>query len=574
MKLQDSLLQKKKILIADSDPNRFKLYQEVLMPHGFDLVFCSKSDQVFEKFLTLQPSLVILDLALCENKRFDLVSRIKQSNAGELFAPVVLASDESENLLLQHVLDKKADGFLKIPFSSGVLLSKLQSLLRMRSLYAALKESRDKIHELHQNLQQEHKSAERIYEKFVRPSSQDIAGFRSYISSASIFNGDLLLARVQPSGDVLILMGDFTGHGLSAAIGVIPVAEMFNGMVSKSRSVPEIIVEVNSKLHKILPAHLFFGCSILQISPSQRKARIYNCGMPNVLMSKPGHPVQNFASKNLPLGVVESRRLDLYPDCVNLEGDEVFYLLTDGLIESRNPAGEMFGYQRVEEAISSGPIDGVEQLIQQASTFCDGQFFEDDVSIAELRVEPILSFNYIDSLEKLAKATKWKLQFEFDHVCLKQMTRPMEGVVDMIMQLQPIPSHKERIAIVLEELFNNALDHGVLGLDSSLKQKEDGFLKFLSKRQSQLENLSSGSIDMTITHQPLGDYEGELVIKIHDSGNGFDFNALSNSSVMPEKAIFSGRGIMLVKSLCTELSFQGKGNAVKAVYRWNLRPDQ
>lgn len=562
-----------KILILDESPQRAEVYARILQERGFEVHRVENLADSFSDFTKLQPSLVIVDLSVCRLDECDIVGQIKQESAANLFVPILLASDENENKLLKLALAQEADGFLKIPFSDEVLLAKIESLLRMRQLNVALKDSRDKLHELHQGLQQEHKDAERIYEKFVRPSSQEIAGFKSYISAASIFNGDLLIAKIQPSGDVVVLLGDFTGHGLSAAIGVVPVAEMFNGMVAKARSVPEIIVEINSKLHRILPAHLFFGCTILQVSPAQRKARVYNCGMPDVLMVKHGEQPRRFPSKNLPLGVVDSKRLDLYPESVELDGDECFYLLTDGVVESRNPKGEMFGYHRVEQAIARSH-NGIDSLIQQATLFCDGQFFEDDVSIAELHTEEILNYNYIDSLGNLTKAASWKLQYHFDHMTLKQMQQPMEGVVDTIMMMQPIPSHKERLFMVLDELFNNALEHGVLGLDSSLKQKEDGFLQFLTKRQQNLENLKSGFIELQISHKPVGEYEGEMTIKVHDSGNGFDFKALEQAQQKPSERIFSGRGIMLTRSLCQSVEYQGKGNAVKVVYHWSLKPQK
>ncbi len=559
----------KLILIADQCLQRYQVYARILQTQGFKVHWVTHLNAFFEAFLELHPSLVIMDLNLCLSDQTDLIAKIKQASAGEAFVPILMASDQGENELLQYALAQKVDGFLKVPFSDGVLIAKVYSLLRMRSLYSELKQNRDKIHKLHQALQQEHKDAQKIYEKFVRPSSQDIAGLTSYISPASIFNGDLLLAKIQPSGDALILLGDFTGHGLSAAIGVIPVAEMFNGMVAKARSVPEILVEVNSKLHKILPAHLFFSCAILQVSPSQKKARIYNCGMPDILMAQSNGIVLHFKSRNLPLGVVDSKRLDLYPDTIDLKGTETFYMLTDGVIESRNPKGEMFGYHRVEQAIAYSR-NGIESLIQHASTFCDGQFFEDDISIAQLHTAEILNYNYIDTLEKLAKAASWKICFHFDALALRQMQHPMEGVVDAIMVAQPIPSHKERLFIVLDELFNNALEHGVLKLDSSLKQKEDGFLKFLTLREKALNELKKGMIEIQIGHKPLADFEGEFTIKIHDSGEGFDYQAEAN--LAPNEKVFSGRGIMLTRSLCHSLTYQGKGNVVKAVYRWSLRP--
>lgn len=563
---------KTRILIIDSSEQRLKLYRSILSNQEFEIQQIANVVSAFELFMHWQPALVILDLKLCLQQDADLIGKIKRSNAGEVFTPLLLASDESEETLLDHALAKKADGFLKIPFTKRVLMAKISSLLRIRELYTELKENRDKLQKLHISLQQEHKDAERIYDKFVRPSSQEIAGFKSYISAASIFNGDLLLARVQPSGDVVIMLGDFTGHGLSAAIGVIPVAEMFNGMIAKARGLAEIIVEINTKLHRILPAHLFFGCAFIQVSPSQGKARIYNFGMPDILMRDSEQNLSRFPSTNLPLGIVESRRLDLQATNIELDGSETFYMFTDGVLESRNSAGDMFGYHRIEQIVACEHCD-LETLIQGVSRFCGGEFFEDDISIAELKVKDILQTNYIDSLANLVPAASWKLNFCFDYHTLKNMKHPIEGVVDMMMQMQPIPSHKERLFLVLDELFNNALDHGVLELDSSLKQQEEGFLKFLTKRHLKLESLSKGFIEMNIQHRPLGMYEGEFIIKVHDSGQGFNYHQTGQARDTHQPT-FSGRGVLLVKSLCHKVEYQGKGNAVKAIYRWSLRPTQ
>ena len=347
---------------------------------------------------------------------------------------------------------------------------------------------------------------------------------------------------------------------------------MFNGMVAKARSVPEIISEINTKLHNILPAHLFFGCAILQVSPAQKKARIYNCGMPDVLMINDGQ-LTRFSSRNLPLGVVKSQRLDLYPQSVELSGDEVFYMLTDGVTESRNPQGEMFGNHRVEQVLLKAGKHGIKALLKRVGEFCEDSFTDDDASIAELQTGPILNFNYIDSFSQLTKASRWNLNFRFDQIALKQMAHPMEGLVDMIMHVQPIPSHKERLFVVLDELYTNALEHGLLNLASSMKQEKDGFLRFLNERERAIAKLESGFVDVQLSHEPLGDFAGQLTIRMEDSGEGFDYTALVDVQT-PDQSIFSGRGVMLIRSLCSSLQYEGRGNIVTAVYRWDLAPSQ
>ena len=93
----------------------------------------------------------------------------------------------------------------------------------------------------------------------------DLRGVHSHGTRAlprylrSIFNGDLLLATRTPSGSMYVMLGDFTGHGLPAAIGAIPVAEVFYGMANKGFSIAAIVAETNRKLRAILPTEVFFS---------------------------------------------------------------------------------------------------------------------------------------------------------------------------------------------------------------------------------------------------------------------------------------------------------------------------
>ena len=47
-----------------------------------------------------------------------------------------------------------------------------------------------------------------------------------------------------------VLLGDFTGHGLPAAVGAMPLAEVFYGMTAKGYGLPETPV---SYTHLTLP---------------------------------------------------------------------------------------------------------------------------------------------------------------------------------------------------------------------------------------------------------------------------------------------------------------------------------
>jgi anti-sigma regulatory factor (Ser/Thr protein kinase) len=56
------------------------------------------------------------------------------------------------------------------------------------------------------------------------------------------------------------------------------------------------------------------------------------------------------------------------------------------------------------------------------------------------------------------------------------------------------------------------------------------------------------------------------VIRMQDSGPGFDFSKVSSDLKQNEQNF--GRGISLLFNLCKTVEYSGNGNRVKAVYEW------
>ena len=61
---------------------------------------------------------------------------------------------------------------------------------------------------------------------------------------------------------------------------------------------------------------------------------------------------------------------------------------------------------------------------------------------------------------------------------------------------------------------------------------------------------------------------GKIVLKIEDSGPGFDYDKELSRTHDLHPAVYSGRGITILRSLCDKLSYSGNGNKVEAIYIW------
>ena|GEM_PF-2131337 len=126
--------------------------------------------------------------------------------------------------------------------------------------------------------------------------------------------------------------------------------------------------------------------------------------------------------------------------------------------------------------------------------------------------------------------------------------------------------HSRNIQIILTELYNNAVDHGILALPSELKQDAEGFAKFYELRLSRLNKLTTGFIDISMS-QVIVDHNVRISILLADSGKGFEYDKLFNAAMSDSPY---GRGIPIIRKLSKSIEYKGNGNEVAVIYEWPL----
>ena len=145
-------------------------------------------------------------------------------------------------------------------------------------------------------------------------------------------------------------------------------------------------------------------------------------------------------------------------------------------------------------------------------------------------------------------------------------TDPVPLAINHIQEMLGLHSHRRPLFTILTELYINALDHGVLRLQSNLKQTAEGFTRYFSEREARLESLADGYIKIHISASPSAN-GGKMNIEVEDSGVGFDFNQFAQK-IPSQETLLSGRGLSLVTGLCESVEFISPGNRVKAVFAW------
>lgn len=210
----------------------------------------------------------------------------------------------------------------------------------------------------HDRQEEENALAQDIILRLIQREGLSSPQLHYWFAPAAVFSGDIVAAAHGPGGRLYTLLADATGHGLAAAITVLPVLSVFYALAERGCPVGEILAEINRNLRATLPAERFVASTIICIDAAEGAAEIWVGGMPKLLLlDAGGRMVRTWPSSQLPLGIVDFTADMSATTRITLDAGSQFVMYSDGLIEASNMAGEQFGVERLERALLAAPAD-------------------------------------------------------------------------------------------------------------------------------------------------------------------------------------------------------------------------
>jgi two-component system, HptB-dependent secretion and biofilm response regulator len=562
------------VLIVDDDNLTRRLLSSLLKKLNFDAIEASTGEEGIEVYRQRVDdiSFVFLDLMLPGIQGDEVALAIKRC-AGARFVPIVFITGAENEASLVACMEAGGDDFITKPFRVPLLRAKIRAVQQLQALYQRLQLQ-------HDLLAREEELAERVFTRVVHLENAIPDLFYILNRPAMTFSGDLLLVARSPSGVLHILMGDFTGHGLGAAIGAVPTSQIFHTMTRKGFHIQEIISEINRKLYQVTPTTMFLAAAFVAINFDARSIGVWNGGLPDLLLiPNDGRQIlHRFTSAHLSLGIVSEL------DSCHLEqrmfnwGDQLI-LHTDGLNEANNANGDEFGSSGLEAALLNGPSAATpyDRICQALEQFSGDYPQDDDVTLLVVPCERSLiaqgehhaprdrrlPMTLIQGERDGDQTIIWQWQMRLGPSLLKRLdiVPVVLGQLDAII---PLSESRQELFMILSELYNNALDHGVLRLNSQIKSSPEGFSDYLQQREDRLEQLIDGYICLELQLLRRGESQ-QLIIVVEDSGPGFDYFALRPD--LNENLGYAGRGLPLLRILCDSVIFEGRGNRVVVTYR-------
>ncbi len=569
----DSVVTKGRALLVDDERSNRMILSAILKQMGYEVIQAENGLQAVELFRSENPDIVLMDIMMPVMNGYAAVEQIK-SDPSDSFTPVIFITGMTNEQDLAKCIEVGGDDFLTKPINRTLLTAKIRAMERISLLH-------QQVNVLYARTQQDQAMAEEVFAGAVVTDNVALDAIQTLLQPAELFSGDVLLSAYSPSGDLNIMMGDFTGHGLAAALGAMPTSEVFRAMTSKGFSTQQILSGINSKLLHFLPTSMFLAIQFITISSSLDHVSVCNCGMPDILfLDADNHTIKHRTpSQGIPLGITAD--IDFH-ECVELvrvnPGDSVLFV-SDGVTEAFNNNKEYFTKDRLEAAISDrhadeSTIDSISRALQE---FCGDASQTDDISLAEIpctqEILQQIEGNTTDKLQKSGSIPSFSSSSDDNRVDFTislhgerlSNADPIPLLINHINEIEGLTEHRRFLFTILTELYTNALDHGVLSLDSALKREKDGFNNYFTEREKRLHQLTDGYITISVSSCATAN-GGEIIIKMKDSGPGFDFAGYRYDK--SDSSLLCGRGIQLITELCSSISYLEPGNQVEAVYSW------
>jgi CheY-like chemotaxis protein/anti-sigma regulatory factor (Ser/Thr protein kinase) len=550
-----------KILIIDDQSSNRQILTWLLEEAGHTCIEAENGKEGVCLFKHESPDLIFMDVIMPVMDGYEAAKAIKSLQT-DSYVPIIFLTGLTEGKSLSKCLESGGDDFISKPIDDVILQAKVKAHSRTLDLTRQLRNKNNELTALHNRLSHEHEMGEHVLSNAMSRNYKATSNVREFISPMSLFNGDLLLTAPKPTGGIYLFLGDFTGHGLAASIGAIPVSQIFFAMTKKALPLSEIARSINNSLVKFLPDHMFCAAVMLELNKDGDQALVWSGGLPDGLICREGEGIiQKVISQHMPLGVLEPDEFEDNLDIINFQLNDSLILFTDGIIEGVNESGVMFGEVRIEDCLNKFSENKFDNLINEFHHFKGVLEQDDDISVIELIACPVPNADIEVSRE--VNSLPWMLGTLLEVEQLKSIVDPVQDIVDLMPTNAYFYTHKDIIRSILSELYSNALEHGVLGLDSELKEDEDGFLNYYIERESRLSALTDGYVSISLAYDPT-EHPETLIVSVDDSGAGFNFEV--SAAISENHDHCYGRGLKLIRSLAKDIKYQNNGASVTLHY--------
>ena len=369
------------VLVVDDVPHNLSLLEQFLEQSGYRVCTAATGQQAVDVFRSEHPDIVLMDVMLPDISGIEATRRIRDL-AGDHWVPILFISALGQSEDMVRGLEAGGDDYLTKPVDLALLGTKIKAMQRIAAMQAQLAETAKVLETYRNEAEREQETAQTLMDLMIKAASAEDPGVKMWLEPATRFSGDLMVANRSPFGHLYVLHADSMGHGLTAALPLLPISQIFSTMSERGITLPVIVYEMNASLRKQIPRGFFVSLTLACIDRRNRVVEVWNGGNPPALLvNAAGGVLRRFESHHVPLGILAPEEFVAETEIWQLQEDGASLVLySDGLAEARDADKRPFGEERVVQALRQDG-DKHAALISAVRTHLGGTKGHDDISL-------------------------------------------------------------------------------------------------------------------------------------------------------------------------------------------------
>jgi serine phosphatase RsbU (regulator of sigma subunit)/anti-sigma regulatory factor (Ser/Thr protein kinase) len=286
----------------------------------------------------------------------------------------------------------------------------------------------------------------------------------AYYRPARAVGGDFYDFLDLPDGNLVVVTGDVTDKGIPAALVMATTHSILRNEASDHGSPGAVLERANERLYAAIPPQMFVTCLCVVLDPVSGRLRFANAGhnLPYVMRANGGTELR---ATGMPLGAMPGMTYE-EQEAALAPGDGLL-MVSDGLVEAHNAAGEMFGFPRLQAIVAHGSQGNrlIAECLAALRAFVGRDWEqEDDITIVTLQRMPCTNEAVIGAAAVAGRqgdGAVWRALGEFAIPSEPGNERlAMAEVAGAVAGIGLTPRQLERLKTAVAEATMNAMEHG------------------------------------------------------------------------------------------------------------------
>lgn len=376
-------MNRNKVLLVEDEASISKLFEYNLKKSGYETKVAADGRAGYETAVDFQPDLIISDIIMPEVDGFQFRRKLLEDPILKAIPFIFLTNKGDEEDILEGY-NLEIEDYITKTSSPKIVIAKVASILKSLG-----KERQKVVGEIQQ-------AADSMGAKVVPAEFPDFPGFdiqHWHLPFEGIPGGDFIDYYKIDEDSFAVILGDvmgkkwgawyfayaYAGYVRSAIRAALQSAEEFTAS--------KIMERVNHSLCQDEKfAEIFITLSIVIVDKNNKRAQYCGAGdLPLIYKNSKDKKVKRILSNGLLLGFSEDSEYD--DTEISMEKDDLLILITDGILDSINAQGEVYGSTRFLKLIETIDADNcIPEVQKEISRYADNTF-ADDISLITVKAE-------------------------------------------------------------------------------------------------------------------------------------------------------------------------------------------